>query len=133
MTSKSVVRFLLGYAVLMAVFAVAFTLVWRAWPQAPDVCYRPWQLTAILTLVFGVSFVVSGTAGTANASAGFVRYVSGAIVRGAGVLAVILPAAYLHLETKAERVALVLCVLCVYLLSMGAYMVWVWRGGRNDG
>ena len=118
----------------MAVFAEIFSLVWCHWPiPAPDIFYRPWQLSVILFVVFGISFLVSFSRREKAGSPSLNRYLSGAGVRAAGVLAVILPVAYLCLETKQQRIALVLCVLFFYLLSMMYYLVWsVWAARKNE-
>lgn len=123
--------FLLVYLGAMALLTGVFSWVWHTWEQAPDIFYRPWQLTGLLTVVFGVSFAF-GFPRAGAADSGLPRYAAGALLRGAGVLAVVLPVAYLQLKTVEDRIALVLCVLCVYLLSMTLYLVWAARSvGRR--
>lgn len=131
-TSKAF--FLFGYALFMAVFAGIFSLVWNHWPvPAPDIFYRPWQLSVILFVVFGISFFVSFSRREKTSGLSLNRFLAGVAVRALGILAVILPVAYLYLETKQQRVALVLCVLFFYLLSMTYYLGWsVWTSRKNE-
>lgn len=124
--NRTTALFLCVYLGAMGVFAGVFSWLWHVWEQAPAIFYRPWQLTALLTAVFGFSFAF-GFPRAGAADSGLRRYVTGAFLRGAGVLAVVLPAAYLRIETVGDRIALVLCVLCIYLLSMALYLAWAAR------
>lgn len=125
--------FLSGYAGFMAVFTCVFALIWNFWPQAaPDIFYRPWQLSAILVFVFGISFLVGLPRDGRTDGALLNRYLGGLAIRAAGILATVLPVAYLCLRTKQERVALVLCVFGFYILSMGYYLAWFVYATRRD-
>lgn len=122
-----------GYAAFMVVFSCVFALIWHFWAQAaPNIFYRPWQLSAILVFVFGISFLVGFPRRGKPGGTTLNRYLAGLAVRAAGILATVLPVAYLCLETKGERVALVLCVFGFYILSMGYYLAWVVYMARRD-
>ena len=61
------------------------------------------------------------------------RYITGAAVRGAGVLAAILIPVYLLSDNQIDKIVLALCAMGLYMASMVFYLIAVYRdAGRRE-
>lgn len=131
--TRHLVFFLSGYAVFMVVLAVVFSVAWQYWPKAPDIFYRPWQLTVCLWVVFSISFILGFPKEKPDGYANFRRYITGAALRGAGVLAAVVIPVYLPTDIQINKTALALCAMGLYMASMAFYLVRVYKdAGRRE-
>lgn len=131
--SRQTVFLLFGYAVFMVVLAAVFSAAWHYWPQAPDIFYQPWQLSVCLFVVLSVSFALGIPKKESDGYANLRRYITGAAVRGAGVLAIILVPVYLYRDTQIDKIVLALCAMGLYIASMAFYLIRMYRdAGRRE-
>ncbi len=131
--TRQTVFLLFGYAVFMVVLAAVFSAAWHYWPQAPDIFYRPWQLSVCLFVVLSASFALGIPKKESDGYANLRRYITGAAVRGAGVLAAILIPVYLLSDNQIDKVVLALCAMGLYMASMVFYLIAVYRdAGRRE-
>lgn len=129
--TRQTVFLLFGYAVFMVVLAAVFSAAWHYWLQAPDIFYQPWQLSVCLFVVLSVSFVLGIPKEKSDGYANLRRYITGAAVRGAGVLAIILIPVYLSSDKQMDKIVLALCAMGLYMASMGFYLTMVYRGAKS--
>lgn len=131
--TRQTVFLLSGYAVFMVVLAAVFSMAWHYWPQAPDIFYHPWQLSVYLFVVLSLSFALGIPKKESDGYANLRRYITGAAVRGAGVLAIILTPVYLSCDAQIDKVVLALCAMGLYMASMVFYLIGVYRdAGRKE-
>ena len=129
--TRQTVFLLSGYAVFMVVLAAVFSMAWHYWPQAPDIFYRPWQLSVFLFVVLSTSFVLGIPRKESDGYANLRRYITGAALRGAGVLAIILVPVYLPSDIQIDKIALALCAMGLYMASMTFYLIVVYKDARR--
>lgn len=131
--TRQAVFLLFGYAVFMVVLAAVFSAAWHYWPQAPDIFYQPWQLSVCLFVVLSASFALGIPKKESDGYANLRRYITGAAVRGAGVLAIILVPVYLSSDKQMDKIVLALCAMGLYMASMVFYLTMVYRAaGRRE-
>lgn len=131
--TRQTVFLLFGYAVFMVVLAAVFSVAWHYWPQAPDIFYRPWQLSVCLLVVLSLSFALGVPKKESDGYSNLRRYITGAAVRGGGVLAIILVPVYLPSDIQIDKVVLALCAMGLYMASMVFYLIRVYReAGRRE-
>lgn len=129
--TRQTVFLLSGYAVFMVVLAAVFSTAWHYWPQAPDIFYCPWQLSVCLFVVLSISFVLGIPRKESDGYTNLRRYITGAVLRGAGVLAIILVPVYLPSDIQIDKIVLALCAMGLYMASMVFYLVVVYKDARQ--
>lgn len=129
--TRQTVFLLSGYAVFMVVLAAVFSMAWHYWSQAPDIFYHPWQLSVCLFVALSISFALGIPRKESDGYTNLRRYITGAALRGAGVLAIILVPVYLPSDIQIDKIALALCAMGLYVASMAFYLIVVYKNARQ--
>lgn len=116
----------------MVLFTMAFCGAWYFLvPDHVDVFYNPWGLCALVTLVFMLSFLAGMPGADGGGYKNLLRYLGGAMIRTAGIMAVVFYPVICRREALDSTTALVVSTMCIYGFAMFLFLRSVYKNTGN--